>query len=94
MAEALDRLLAKPLGIDEGQRIVHPAGDLLFRHPEVTQAKSDIAVDIGIEDLLVRILKHRRHLLAQRQQTALAVIQRFPCHSTAPAAGAAGRSGS
>ena len=77
MAEALDRLLAKPLGIDEGQRLIHPAGDLLFRHPEVTQAKSDIAVDIGIEDLLIRILKHRRHLLAQRQQTALAVIQRL-----------------
>ena len=60
MAQALNRLVTKPLRIDESQGIVHPAGNFLFRNPQVTQAKGDIAVDIGIENLLVRVLKNGR----------------------------------
>ena len=85
MAQALNRLVTKPLGIDESQGIVHPAGNFLFRNPQVTQAKGDIAVDIGIENLLVRVLENGRHLLTQRQQAALAVVQRFSLPQHRPA---------
>ena len=69
--------MAKMLGINQRERIIHPAGDFSFIHPKVAQAEGNIAVDIGIKNLLVGILKYGCHLLTQRQQAALAVIQRF-----------------
>jgi hypothetical protein len=77
VAEALNRLMAKPcastsVSASSVRRAISSSATPILR-----RAKSDIAVDIGIENLLIGILKHGRHLLAQRQQPALAVIQRF-----------------
>ena len=69
--------MAKMLGVDQRKRIFHASGDFSLIHPEIAQAKGDIAVDIGIKDLLIGILKYGCHLLAQRQQAALAVVQRL-----------------
>jgi len=69
--------MAKMLGVDQRKRIFHASCDFSLIHPEIAQAKGDIAVDIGIKDLLIGVLKYRCHLLTQRQQAAFAVIQRF-----------------
>ena len=59
--------MAKRLCVYQLNRVFDTAGDFGFIHAKVTQAKRDIAVDIGIEDLLVRVLKNGRHLVLKGQ---------------------------
>ena len=53
------------------QRRIHAPLDLIARHTEIFRRKGDILFDDVRDDLVVRVLEHHAHRLADRQQQFL-----------------------